>query len=220
MRAEKILRIAASEIGYTENPPNSNRTKYGKAYCWDGVPWCCIFVWWCFSQAHAQGLFYGGNKTASCPQYMAWSMSRGRWVTSGFKPGDIVLFNFDGKPDADHIGIIESVEKDGIYSIEGNTSSDSSGSQSNGGGVFRKFREWKEIMGADRPPYEEDEMTQAEFDKMLENYLERQAEKQIPSWAAEEYQEAIDAGITDGTRPQAFIPRYQAAIMALRAKGK
>ena len=32
-----------------------------------------------------------------------------------------------------------------------------------------------------------------------------------------ELQEAIDSGITDGTRPMELIPRYQAAIMANRA---
>ena len=39
----------------------------------------------------------------------------------------------------------------------------------------------------------------------------------VPEWAKYELQEAIDRGITDGSNPMQPIPRYQAAIMALRA---
>lgn len=47
------------------------------------------------------------------------------------------------------------------------------------------------------------------------------ATQKVPKWAEEELQEAIDRGITDGTNPTRLIPRYQAAILALRAaKGK
>ena len=41
----------------------------------------------------------------------------------------------------------------------------------------------------------------------------------VPDWAREEAQEAIDAGITDGSDMMLLIPRYQAAMMAVRAKG-
>jgi len=67
---------------------------------------------------------------------------------------------------------------------------------------------------------EEDVMTQERFNQMMDNYL---AEKNLlPSseWSSQtgEFQAAIDAGITDGTAPQRFVTREQAAIMALRAK--
>ena len=42
-------------------------------------------------------------------------------------------------------------------------------------------------------------------------------ERPVPDWAKAEYREAVDLGITDGTAPTMLIPRYQAAIMALRA---
>jgi hypothetical protein len=58
------------------------------------------------------------------------------------------------------------------------------------------------------------EMDGKEIYERLNEYLSGQA---CPDWAAKEFQEAIDAGITDGTRPCALIPRYQAAIMAGRA---
>ena len=40
----------------------------------------------------------------------------------------------------------------------------------------------------------------------------------LPSWAGPELAEAVESGITDGTHPMQFIPRYQAAIMAARGK--
>ena len=42
----------------------------------------------------------------------------------------------------------------------------------------------------------------------------------IPAWAVEEYQRAMDAGITDGSRPGAAATRCETAIMVLRAYEK
>lgn len=42
----------------------------------------------------------------------------------------------------------------------------------------------------------------------------------VPDWALEEFAHAVAIGITDGSSPQAKIPRYQAALMALRAYKK
>lgn len=48
----------------------------------------------------------------------------------------------------------------------------------------------------------------------LKQYLEKQP---LPRWATDELAEAVKMGITDGETPMELIPRYQAAIMALRA---
>lgn len=58
-------------------------------------------------------------------------------------------------------------------------------------------------------------MTGKEIFDALQGYL---AEQPMPDWAKEELQEAVDMGITDGSRPMELIPRYQAAIMAKRGK--
>jgi len=42
----KIVRIASNEAGYVETPPNSNKTKYGQWFGFDGVAWCGMFVSW------------------------------------------------------------------------------------------------------------------------------------------------------------------------------
>lgn len=39
-------------------------------------------------------------------------------------------------------------------------------------------------------------------------------------WAADELEEAVAAGITDGSRPRGYATREEAAIMVLRAAGK
>lgn len=63
------------------------------------------------------------------------------------------------------------------------------------------------------------EVTQEQFDVMMDNWLARKAEEPADSWAKPYIQEAIDAGaMTDvgGTieRPQGFITRQEMAVVA------
>ena len=64
---------------------------------------------------------------------------------------------------------------------------------------------------------EDETMTGEEIYNALKEYTNT---VEAPEWAKDELQEAIDAGITDGTRPMELVPRYQAAIMAYRASLK
>jgi len=62
---------------------------------------------------------------------------------SQVQPGDLVLFNFEGgDPRTDHIGrVVKPPANSGLLeSVEGNTSSDNGGSQSNGGGMYVRHR--------------------------------------------------------------------------------
>ena len=69
----------------------------------------------------------------------------------GFKPGDIVMFDFSGrKKITQHVGIVEKIADGWVYTIEGNTGY---GSQANGGCVMRRKRNPKLITGACRPWY-------------------------------------------------------------------
>lgn len=61
---------------------------------------------------------------------------------------------------------------------------------------------------------EDDTMTGKEIYDALNEYTKTLP---LPEWAEKEFAEAVAAGITDGTNPMQLIPRYQAAIMALRA---
>lgn len=72
--------------------------------------------------------------------------------------------------------------------------------------------EWKKFL--DRL---EDDMTGEEIYTRLSEYL---AELPCPEWARQGLSEAQELGITDGTRPMALVPRYQAALMAKNAVEK
>lgn len=139
MTAARVLDVARRELGTVESPPGSNRTKYGAAYGMNGVAWCAIFVWWCFREAGLSSLI---PKTAYTPTFADWFRARGTWGTAP-RPGAVVFFDFpnDGVDRISHVGIVEAVNRDGtITTLEGNTSRGTSGSQRDGGGVWRRTR--------------------------------------------------------------------------------
>ena len=145
-----IIKKAKGEVGYTENPPNSNKTKYGKWYGMDGQPYCCIFIMWLFGDDRPF------PKTASCTTLMNFFKKNGKLkLTPMF--GDLVFLNFDKNPDksvAKHIGIVVEVHDQYVRTIEGNTSSDEKGSQDNGGVVaYKKRYLGKNICGFGRVDY-------------------------------------------------------------------
>ena len=170
MSVERVLAVARREIGTVESPPNSNKQKYGKAYGWDGVAWCAIFVWWVFAQAGCGALI---PKTASTVVMRDWYRKRGEWHTSDPKPGDLVFFKFAGNSNpVNHVGLVEVVERGSLITIEGNTTGTSAGDQRNGGMVARRRRA-SNIVGYARPAYsEEDELSQAQVDQII-NQLRR-----------------------------------------------
>lgn len=164
-KASDVVKMAVSQIGYKESPANSNKTKYGKAFGENGVPWCAIFLWWDFQKAKAGSLF-PHNSNAAYAQDQIVSKCHGSWVMKKntskatrkaylkkAKAGDVVTFDF-GRMDAyrQHIGIVEKVSGDYLICIEGNTSQH--GSQSNGGMVCRQRRLYTSVCAAARPAYE------------------------------------------------------------------
>ena len=115
-QASDILAVAVKEIGTVEQ--SGNRQKYGKAYGMDGVYWCMQFVWWCFQQAD-KTLFMDGGKTASCGELMRWAQAHGQWVTTGYRPGDVLIYDFPGTAyKTDHCGICESVSGQYVTAID------------------------------------------------------------------------------------------------------
>lgn len=149
---EKLLHIAAAQIGTAEEPKGSNRIKYNTAYygvevSGSAYPWCMAFVWWCFREADLSSLFYDGKKTASCTTLMKWAKAAGRFVTGDYRPGDVVLYQIDDDAYADHTGILERVEGSGrLVVIEGNTSDE----------VRRVTRDPSLLWGAYRPAWQEE----------------------------------------------------------------
>ena len=200
----RALDIARRELGSTESPAGSNRTKYGKWMGLDGQPWCMSFVQWCFDQAGAPL----PCRTGSCSALLRWyRANQPERVAQDPMPGDIVIYRFG------HTGIVESASGSDVTAIEGNTSPGQGGSQDNGGGVFRRTRK-RSLAEAYIRPMEEERMTGKEIYDALCQYLSNQP---VPAWARAELEEAAAMGITDGENPMQLIPRYQAAIMAKRA---
>ena len=218
--AKEILAVARGELGYREDPPGSNLTKYGKWFGLNGNPWCMMFIQWVFASEGAITLLPA--RTASCGAFMRASQAQGRWVTEGYRPGDIVIYNFPGN-DAltDHCGIVVTALTTGIRAIEGNTGA---GNDANGGQVQECTRPAKFILGAYRPEYDEEEemfdiskLTDQEVMQLAERMQAVLASRAVSSALAVEVEEAKALGITDGSRPSAFCTRAQCAAMVKRA---
>lgn len=166
--SKQVMKIARSQIGVKESPSGSNNTKYGKAFGLNGQPWCFIFEWWCGYKANPKNNPFPHNSNAADGQDEIVSKKGGRWVMKKntskavrkaalqkYRAGDCVDFDY-GKMDAyrRHTGLVDYVDGEYVYVIEGNTTQDGkSGSQSNGGMVCRKRRHYTQICSAARPAY-------------------------------------------------------------------
>lgn len=161
-QVDKLLLLAKNEVGTKEYPENSDNVKYNTAYYGRAVKstastkyyWCVVFIWWLFQQAGLSRLFYDGGKIASCGSLKTYAKQRGQWVTSGYRRGDLIMFNFSGKSAPQHIGICVEVNGSKITTIDGNTGAGESGSQDNGGMVQIRTRNVSCVVGAYRPKYE------------------------------------------------------------------
>ena len=117
-----IVEIARREIGYTGGE------KYWRAYGFTRhAAWCACFVTWCANEA---GLIEEGKvpRYALCLNGVKWFKNKGKWLDKGIVPetGMIIFYDRragngygqDGR--SDHTGIVEKVEGNYVYTIEGN----------------------------------------------------------------------------------------------------
>lgn len=148
------LSKAKQQIGVTENPPGSNwGGMVTKFITFTGynfpVYWCGCFACWCVVNAGADipariRLGYTGYITADA---QAGVNGLTAVPFDQARAGDIVVYTFD------HIGLVDHVSGETLYAVEGNTSSDDGGSQSNGGGVFARTRSKSDVVTIARPDY-------------------------------------------------------------------
>lgn len=147
--AQEVIKQARSQLNYH----SSGYSKFNEAYGMAGA-WCVMFVWWCFHQAGADSLFYGGNKTASSGELMRYYEKHGQIVNDAPKAGDIVFFHF---PSSSHnpchtaLCIKDGYTNGQITTIDGNTSK--KGSQDNGGWVNERTRDKSCVTAIARPLY-------------------------------------------------------------------
>jgi cell wall-associated NlpC family hydrolase len=154
---------AKARVGVVEHPAGSNQGP--KITAWQemsgypggGVPWCQCFVnasAYVGSRKRIKPIWFGGYTVSVVEQANNGDHGLKRISLEAARPGDWIYFNFPGGESVDHVGLFMHSNSDGtISTIEGNTSSGNSGSQSNGGGVFRRTRDRSLIAAVVRPPF-------------------------------------------------------------------
>ena len=152
-----LLRVASKYLGYNRFDDPKPGTIFGRAFAelhgdyfgYSGVPYCDMLVTFCLREIGITNF-----DSAYVPGRIATARARG-WLVKreDALPGDLVCFDWDGDGVADHIGIVEIKYAWSYQTIEGNTSGSWRGSQSNGGGVYRRVRSFDSVIAVIRPPY-------------------------------------------------------------------
>lgn len=147
--ADAVIAVAAAQIGYkekasnasldskTDNAGSANYTKYARDFDqkypnWyngkkNGYAWCDMFVDWCFLTAFgykkALALLCQPERSAGagCTYSLRYYKAKGQFYTSNPQPGDQIFFG-TSLDNSTHTGIVESVDKKQVHTIEGNTS--------------------------------------------------------------------------------------------------
>lgn len=198
-----LLELARRQLGVKEDPPGSNKVKYntwyyGREVSGAAYPWCMVFVQWVFDRASVKL----PTRTASCGALMRAAQAAGCWVTKGYRPGDVVIYDFPGGAATDHCGIVEAVDDSRVSAIEGNTSSSN---DADGGAVERRTRRLSLIAGAVRPTFDE------EVEEMRYNTV-----AECPDWARETVQKLIDKGYLGGDGQSLDLSRDMVRILVIQ----
>ena len=115
-----IVEVARTQLGNVGGQP------YWSWYGFNSrVEWCACFVSWCANQC---GYIEAGviPKFAGCRNAVNWFQERGQWQNRYYtpNPGDIIFFDWEYNGIsglADHVGIVEKVDGNTVYTIEGNS---------------------------------------------------------------------------------------------------
>lgn len=86
------------------------------------VSWCACFVSWCGEQCGylASGVM---PKFSLCSDGAKWFQNKGKFKDGSYTPmaGNIIFFDRGNDGSIDHVGIVESVKKGTVNTIEGNS---------------------------------------------------------------------------------------------------
>ena len=179
--ASMLIKTAKAEVGYKEKASNSNlNSKTGNAghanynkYAAEidrdypefyngkknGYDWCDIFNDWCFIHTFglkkALQLLCQPKKSAGagCYYSLQYYKSAGRFYKSNPKKGDQIFFGTSVN-DVWHTGIVVDVDKNKVYTVEGNSSD----------GVASRSYSLKDktIVGYGRPAYDKEDSSAAD----------------------------------------------------------
>lgn len=150
-------------IGYSRYNDPEEGTIFGRwfaeqvnnlAFARNGVPYCDMFV---SKVANAVRLLVPGGLSAWVPGRLAAARREHRVISlAAAREGDLLVFDWNGDGIADHIGFLEKKLANGLLqTIEGNTSPGTAGSQSNGGGVYRRYRNPAKVIAVIAPYYDD-----------------------------------------------------------------
>lgn len=202
---------------FRANAGNNNYTIFAKWYREQGYgnfqaqPWCAMFVSFVFGQ-----VFANSEEVMKhfhyCPTGVQNFKRIGRYYMHSPQAGDVIFF-CDNAGTPCHVGIVRAVDKNYVYTYEGNTSS-AAGVVANGGSVAAKQyrKDYAKIHGYGRPNYErgismamvedmanrisalEGRLDKAE-NRMIYNYVD----ENMPDWAHEAVNWAVGHGVLKGT---------------------
>lgn len=147
-----IISNALSDVGLTEDPPGSNKIKYNDWYYNEDsdyfrnpkpYAYCATAIsYWMHHSGLALPKLDHDNGFSYVPTLVLRALSN-KWFTDIPKKGDIVVFDFNRDGKYDHVGLfLRHVSGDSFETVEANTSPNDSGSQSNGGGVYKRMRKY------------------------------------------------------------------------------
>jgi peptidoglycan hydrolase-like protein with peptidoglycan-binding domain/pimeloyl-ACP methyl ester carboxylesterase len=143
--AQKLLNVARSYIGVREQGGNNRGRQVEEFQRAIGgaaaEPWCMSFAQYCIKAAES-ATQANSQVTQSEHCLTVWNGSPSQLRSSRPEPGSLVIWrDITSIKGEGHVGIVEAVNSDGTFTtIEGNTS-DSSGINREGEGVYRKQRD-------------------------------------------------------------------------------
>ena len=145
---------------YIKETPYPNPNIFTKWFFKDNLShaWCGAFVDYIFK--HDLGITWldSCKNFGYVPEIVNWAKNKEYWDIDykNAKQGDLVVFNFElSKPNhLSHVAIIDSINRNKIISIDGNTTNKNNKSNC----VLKKERDVKYIVGVIKLPYEEDVM--------------------------------------------------------------
>lgn len=178
---------------------------------------------WCAATVTAAGMEAGLHDIilgeCSCSRMIALYQKKGQWMENdAYRPqiGDILMYDWndtgvgENKGAPEHVGVVGAVNGNTMTIYEGNK----------GEAVATRTLQvnGRYIRGYCLPDYaskaeSEDDMTQEQFNNMMDVWLAGNMKKAPSEWAKAAWQEATQRGLFDGTAPQNPLTREQAALL-------
>jgi murein DD-endopeptidase MepM/ murein hydrolase activator NlpD len=157
---EAVLALAKFFVDKKYIEGANKDTIFGRYVGLNYAPWCASFVSYIFNKSGSANVV---KNTQTSKGYVGCTAGINGLKKKGFEivkvtealPGDIIFFDWERDKDPDHTGIVlkTNPKKKTITCYEGNTTNGMSGSQSNGGGVFKRDRRYDQVHVVIRPKY-------------------------------------------------------------------